>query len=70
MAICEFNYNGTIVPIPYRVVNALQAAGYSDDQIYLMTPRERFDKFCEWEGLVNWGYTLWSVVHESLGIEE
>lgn len=61
-----FEFNGVKVEMPLSILNALQAADFSDEQIYLMTPRERFIAFCEWEGLIgSWGSILWDLVKES-----
>lgn len=60
-----FRFAGSEELIPVRILNALQAAEYTDEQIYLMSKFERFSKFCEWEGLINWADTLWDAVLES-----
>lgn len=38
----------------------------SDEQINLLTPKERFYHWCDWEGLIHWGDRLWNLVEESL----
>lgn len=62
----QFDYHGNKINIPLRILNTLQAADFSDDQIYLMTPRERFYAYCDYEGLIHWGDILWECVEESL----
>lgn len=62
MEVVEFDYSGSKQKIPLPILNALQAMKYSDSRIYLMTPRDRFIAYCNWEGLVNWGDTLWDAV--------
>ena len=35
-----------------------------DDYIMSLTPKSVFDKYCTWEGLLGYGYTLWHVMEE------
>lgn len=65
----DFKYHGNVIKIPLRILNTLQAADFSDDQIYLMTPKERFDAYCNYEGLIYWGDILWECVTESTASE-
>jgi hypothetical protein len=41
----------------------------SDDEINLLTPKERFNKWCDWEGLIHYGDKLWELVEESMRLE-
>lgn len=47
--------------VPESVLQDLREAGYPDEKIERMSPREAFDAYCTWNGLINWGDTLWSV---------
>jgi len=35
-----------------------------DDYIMSLSPEDVFDRYCNWEGLINYGYTLWHVMEE------
>lgn len=35
-----------------------------DNEIMAMSPREVFDRFCTWEGLLGYGNILWNVMEE------
>ena len=35
-----------------------------DDYIMSLPPEDVFDRYCTWEGLLGYGYTLWHVVEE------
>lgn len=35
-----------------------------DDYIMSLSPEDVFDKYCNWEGLIGYGYMLWDVVKE------
>lgn len=41
------------------IKSALVERGYTEDQMKAMTPREAFTEYCEWNGLIRWGDTLW-----------
>ncbi len=43
----------------FAVKDALVNRGHSEKQIRSMSPREAFEEYCEWNGLINWGDTLW-----------
>lgn len=45
-----------------RILADLRDAEYTDEQLSKMSPRELFEKFCEWHGLIGWANTLWGVV--------
>lgn len=45
--------------LPPAVRSALRERGHSDQVIAIMSPREAFDEYCMWNGIVNWGDTLW-----------
>ncbi len=51
--------------VPPKVSSALLAAGYNLKDFEHMTPKDLFDAYCTWHGLINWGYDLWEVM-ESL----
>lgn len=61
------NYNGTkIHHVPDRIYNVLsEELELSDSDIAALSPKERFDKFCNWEGLIHWGDELWELVMAS-----
>ncbi len=50
--------------LPHRVLDALRRLGYADEDIERMSPKRAFSEFCSWEGLINWGDTLWGIVEE------
>lgn len=35
-----------------------------DDYIMSLSPEDVFDRYCNWEGLINYGYILWHVMEE------
>lgn len=39
--------------------DTLRERGHSDHDIALMSPREAFDEYCNWNGIIHWGDTLW-----------
>lgn len=39
--------------------DALRERGHNDQAIALMSPREAFDEYCTWHGIIRWGDTLW-----------
>jgi hypothetical protein len=50
--------------IPVQVLSACEEMELEDAQIEALSPRQLFVKFCEWEGLINWGDTLWGIVEK------
>ena len=48
--------------IPFDVLSAVRERGHSDATIELMRPREIFEEYCEWEGLINWSTRLYNIV--------
>ena len=50
-------------------LNAVQARGHSLDDVAAMSPREVFNEYCEWHGLVSWGDALWKMAEELKGAE-
>jgi hypothetical protein len=63
-------FNGKMFQIPLIVMQALEAAGYDLGEIYLMTPKERFEKYLEWEGIIGYAGQVWEAVEESLQTED
>jgi hypothetical protein len=53
-----------ISKIPEHILSDVRERA-SDDAIATMTPREVFTEYCMWNGLINWGGTLFDAV-ESL----
>lgn len=45
-----------------EVLFALQKRGHDEEKIADMSPKEAFIEFCEWNGLLGWGETLWNQV--------
>lgn len=45
-----------------EVLLALQKRGHSEQEIALMSPKKAFAEYCEWNGLLSWGETLWNQV--------
>lgn len=43
-----------------EVLLALQKRGRSEQEIARMSPKETFIEYCEWNGLLSWGETLWN----------
>lgn len=56
--------------IPAEVLDALRNRGHSDARIAKMDPVFMFKEYCDWNGLVNWGGTLWFVVTELSELED
>lgn len=50
--------------IPESVHSALVNRGWSEAAIANMSPRQMFEEYCQWHGLIGWGYPLWGVVAE------
>lgn len=48
--------------IPEDVLENCRERGHSDEDIELMSPRQLFVEYCEWEGLISWGNKLWNIV--------
>lgn len=48
--------------LPPEVLSALKERELSDAEIALLSPREAFDEYCNWHGLIHWGDRLWGVV--------
>jgi hypothetical protein len=51
-----------IKDIPDEVVDACRERGHSDDSIEAMKPEDLFVEYCQWEGLINYGRSLWNIV--------
>lgn len=43
-----------------EVLMALQKRGHSEQDIARMSPKKAFIEYCEWNGLLSWGETLWN----------
>jgi len=49
--------------IPRQVLDAVrQRERYTDAEIESLSPQTLFDEYCTWNGLINWGDTLWSAM--------
>lgn len=49
--------------IPPQVLDAVrQRERYTDAEIESLSPQSLFDEYCTWNGLINWGDTLWSTM--------
>ena len=55
--------------IPFDVLKAVRERGHSDATIELMRPREIFEEYCEWEGLINWSARLYNIVLTLEGVK-
>lgn len=55
--------------LPIGVVRNLHQRGLSDTEIEQLTPKEAFEHFCDWNGLINWSNLLWSTVASLMAIE-
>jgi hypothetical protein len=53
----------TIISIPLIVYKELKEAEFTDTEIAFMSPKERFTKFCEGEGIIGYASTLWAIAH-------
>lgn len=50
--------------LPDKFIDDLKSRGHSIEAIATMSPETAFSEFCNWNGLINWGDTLWSAVQE------
>ena len=41
-----------------ELYEALAGRDLTDEQIEAMSPEQKFDEYCEWQGLTGWGPTL------------
>ena len=48
--------------LPDFIISDLKDRGHSEDDISRMTPRNAFNEYCNWNGLINHGDSLWEVV--------
>ena len=48
--------------IPAHIKQDVRERGHSDEAMAAMTPREFFSEYCNWNGLIRWGDTLFSAV--------
>ena len=51
-----------IEDIPETVLEAARERGFSDAAIAQMPIKRLFNEFCNWHGLINWGYNLFNLV--------
>ena len=49
---------------PQGVMDALRSRGHSDEKIATMEPILAFSEFCDWNGLLGWGESLWKIIRE------
>jgi len=45
--------------LPPGMREALRERGRKEAEVAIMTPREIFEDFCNWNGIINWSDTLW-----------
>lgn len=45
--------------LPPGVREALRERGRKEAEVAIMTPREIFEDYCNWNGIINWSDTLW-----------
>lgn len=50
--------------LPYEFINDLKERGHSEEDISKMTPERAFTEYCNWQGLINWGDSLWLAVQK------
>jgi hypothetical protein len=50
--------------IPAEIVKDLRARGHDDIDIGNMSPEEAFSEFCNYNGLLHWGSSLFSAAFE------
>lgn len=48
--------------INVAVVDACIERGYKTEEIFNMSPKELFEEYCCWHGLINWSDTLFDIV--------
>ncbi|CAG9169951.1 hypothetical protein [Cupriavidus pinatubonensis] len=54
-----------LAKIPKQVLDAVrQREKFTDAEIGIMTPRELFEEYCNWHGIINWGDTLWETMQQ------
>ena len=56
--------------IPKHILADLRQRGHSDEAIERMSPREVFQEYCEWNGLIRWGDPLWEAVSALKAIQD
>ena len=47
------------------IMEALEERGFDESDIKRMSTEEAFDEYCNWHGLIGWGYRLHRV-HEAI----
>ena len=51
--------------IPPLVLDAVRKREkFTDEEIVHLSPRELFDEYCSWNGLLNWGDSLWDTMDQ------
>ena len=55
--------------IPEHIRGDLNSRGHTDEDIAKMTPKEAFNEFCSWNGLIGWGNRLWFAMEAFKGSE-
>jgi hypothetical protein len=48
--------------IPAKVLSVAKEVGKPKAELELMTGKELFEMYCDWEGLINYGDELWELV--------
>jgi hypothetical protein len=46
-----------------ETIEDLIARGHSREEISRMTPEEAFSEWCNWNGLIGFGPTIWNVIN-------
>lgn len=50
--------------IPAPIIADLKKRGHDDTDIQKMSPQQAFAEYCRWNGLSDWGNTLWHAVQD------
>lgn len=50
--------------IPDDIIADLKNRGHDGSAIQQMTPQQAFAEYCRWNGLSDWGNTLWNAMKD------
>jgi hypothetical protein len=67
--ITQRQVNGKSFAIPQLIVSALSEE-YSTAELAVMSPKEMFEKYLEWEGIIGYTDRIWEAVVELKQIEQ
>jgi hypothetical protein len=48
--------------LPMMVVDSLDDAGYTEEDIANMRPREVLERFLQWEGIIGYNDLIWNMM--------